>query len=45
MAAEIVPSKSEMLKRVASALVLAAIALGAVVASPWTFACSSSLPA
>jgi phosphatidate cytidylyltransferase len=35
---KIVPSKSEMVKRVASALVLAAIALGAVVTSPWTFA-------
>jgi phosphatidate cytidylyltransferase len=35
---KIMPSKSEMVKRVASALVLAAIALGAVVTSPWTFA-------
>ncbi len=35
---KIVPSKSELVKRVASALVLAAIALGAVVTSPWTFA-------
>jgi phosphatidate cytidylyltransferase len=30
--------KSEMLARIVSALVLAAIALGAVLASPWTFA-------
>ena len=29
--------KPEVLRRVASALVLAAIALGAVIASPWTF--------
>lgn len=34
---KIVSSKSEMLTRVASALVLAAIALGAVVTGPWTF--------
>ena len=32
-----VPAKSEMVKRIGSALVLAAVALGAVVASPWTF--------
>jgi phosphatidate cytidylyltransferase len=32
-----VPSKSEMVKRIASALVLGAVALGAVVVSPWTF--------
>jgi phosphatidate cytidylyltransferase len=32
------PQKSEMATRMASALVLAALALGAVVASPWTFA-------
>ncbi len=32
------PQKSEMAKRMASAVVLGALALGAVVASPWTFA-------
>jgi phosphatidate cytidylyltransferase len=32
------PRKPEMVTRVASAVVLGAIALGAVVASPWTFA-------
>jgi phosphatidate cytidylyltransferase len=32
------PEKSEMAKRMASALVLAALALGAVVANQWTFA-------
>jgi phosphatidate cytidylyltransferase len=32
-----VPTKSEMVKRVGSALVLAAVALGAVGLSPWTF--------
>ncbi len=31
------PAKSEMVKRIGSALVLAAVALGAVVLSPWTF--------
>lgn len=31
------PQKSEMLTRIGSAVVLAALALGAVVASPWTF--------
>jgi phosphatidate cytidylyltransferase len=36
--AEAVPPKSEMLTRLFSALVLAAIALTAVVVSPWTFA-------
>jgi phosphatidate cytidylyltransferase len=36
--AEAGPQKSEMLARIVSALVLAAIALGAVVVSPWTFA-------
>jgi phosphatidate cytidylyltransferase len=32
------PQKSEMTKRIASAVVLGAVALGAVVVSPWTFA-------
>jgi phosphatidate cytidylyltransferase len=32
------PEKSQMVTRAASAVVLAAIALGAVIASPWTFA-------
>jgi phosphatidate cytidylyltransferase len=32
-----VPSKSEMVKRIVSALVLGAVAVGAVAASPWTF--------
>ncbi len=36
--AEAEPPKSEMLTRIFSALVLAAIALAAVVVSPWTFA-------
>jgi phosphatidate cytidylyltransferase len=36
--AEAKPPKSEMLTRIVSALVLAAVALAAVVVSPWTFA-------